>query len=376
MRSIAVMGIVLLLLAEPYRIAGAQTSAAVPGDIIGLIAAGKTGEAKRRLQEFRRHNPDNPLAIYYLASIEEDRKTARALLKEAERLAGPDLAVEAAYKRAEMLNEDGLPSEAEEVLAKIVSEHPSCPRYADSLYRLGVIRLTRGDPENALLQFRKCRDTEADPYKKTLARAGIMECHIARRDWNRVIVAAREVLEGRDDASSLTPRVLEALALSWRELGNEENSGKFTRRILTDFPGSYQAHAIRMRSEEFLSLPLSTAGTGQAASDSAGQGLRAPESAETAAVDSGQGTAETGDSEKGTEFSIQAAAYEVRLNALKLYNRLKGAGFPARVEMKTVGEKHRFLVRVGSYKTRAEAEAAANRMTRDTGVKGSVISLR
>lgn len=76
------------------------------------------------------------------------------------------------------------------------------------------------------------------------------------------------------------------------------------------------------------------------------------------------------------EYSVQAAAYEVRLNALNLYNRLKGAGFPARIEMKTVEDRHRYLVRVGVYKTRGEAESVVNRMARETGVRGNVIILR
>jgi cell division septation protein DedD len=286
--------------------------------------------------------------------------------------------------RAEMLYAEGGLSEAEEVFAKIVSEHPSGPRYTDALYRLGMIRLSRGDPDDALLRFRRCRDTEPDPFKKTLARAGIMECHLARRDWNRVLVAAREVLEGRDDASALTPRVLEVIALAWRELGNDDNAEKFTRRILTDFPRSFQAHALREQFTGSADTPSSSFGTKKASSDpetssGSSEGSRSRLSGEKGAADRDTGRVSSkveGASDENVEYSVQAAAYEVRLNALKLYNRLKDAGFPARIEMKTAGDRYRYLVRVGVYKTRGEAENMVNRMAREAGVRGSVIILR
>jgi tetratricopeptide (TPR) repeat protein len=389
--------LILLIFLEGVSAVAPQETSTVPkentlkqvqGDALkqvqGLIAEGKTAEAKRILQEFRRKNPDNPLAIFYLARVEEDRNLARALLKEVERLADPDLASEAAYMRAEMLYAEGGLSGAEEIFVKIVSEHPSGPSYSDALYRLGMIRLSRGDPDDALLQFRRCRDIETDPFKKTLARAGIMECHLARRDWNRVLVAAREVLEGRDDASALTPRVLELIALAWRELGNDDNAEKFTRRILTDFPRSYQAHALREQLTGSADMPSSSFGTKKASSDSAGSRSRFFGEPETGSGRKGAADGDTGRVsskvegalDENVEYAVQAAAYEVRLNALKLYNRLKGAGFSARIEMKTAGDKYRYLVRVGVYKTRKEADDMVNRMERETGVRGSVIILR
>jgi tetratricopeptide (TPR) repeat protein len=397
MTRFALIGLILLIFLEGVSAAAPQETSTVPKEntlkqvqsdalkqVQGLIAEGKTAEAKRILQEFRRKNPDNPLAIFYLARVEKDRNLARALLKEVERLAGPDLASEAAYMRAEMLYAEGGLSGAEEIFVKIVSEHPSGPNYSDALYRLGMIRLSRGDPDDALLRFRRCRDTETDPFKKTLARVGIMECHLARRDWNRVLVAAREVLEGRDDASALTPRVLEVIALAWRELGNDDNAEKFTRRILTDFPRSYQAHALREQSTGSADMPSSSFSSKKASSDSAGSRSRFFGEPETGSSRKGAADGDTGRVsskvegalDENVEYSVQAAAYEVRLNALKLYNLLKGAGFSARIEMKTAGDKYRYLVRVGVYKTRKEAEDMVNRMERETGVRGGVIILR
>lgn len=349
----------------------------VPKEITDLIASGKVAEARQSLQEFRRTNPDNTMAIYYLAQVEEDRNLALALLKEVELLAEPNLASEAQYTRAEMLFNEGDHSGAEALFLKNISDHPSGPRYADALYRLGTIRLMNGKPDEAILQFSKSREAQKDDFKKTLAAAGIMECHVAKKDWNGVLDAARETMEGEDDTSALTPRVLEVIALAWHELGNEENSAKFTQRLLTTFPRSYQAHMLRVKGETAAGASAWSLGNGGGSADSARSTLHAG----TAAGDTGKTgiAAPTGDDSLSGidgQFSIQMAALEVRINALKLYNKLKDAGFPARIEMKTVGDEHRYLVRVGAFNSRTAADSMAVRIAKNTGLKGSVIILK
>lgn len=348
----------------------------LPREIADLVSAGKIEDAKRALREYRRAHPDNAPAIYHLALLEDDRNLALALFREAERFGDRDIARDSAFMRAEMLYAEGSLTEAEKILAPIAAERGVTNRTVDALYRLGMIRLARGDADNALIQFRRCRDTATDPYKKTLARAGVLECHVARRDWNRALVGAREVLEGRDDVGSLTPRVLEVLALAWRELGNEENADKFSRRILTDFPRSYQAHAIRTGAANLPDSPGYLPDSRDSDSDSAGIKSGFPTGTSTAGTDTDRVAAGDSILNRAVRYTVQTAAYELRPNALTLYNRLKDAGFPVRIEMKTVGEKHRYLVRVGMYTTREEAERVADRITRDTGIRGNVVIVR
>ena len=60
----------------------------------------------------------------------------------------------------------------------------------------------------------------------------------------------------------------------------------------------------------------------------------------------------------GPEFSVQAAAYTARQDAVSLVNNLKGRGLDARV----VGTKAPYRVRIGRYATKAEASEALARM--------------
>jgi hypothetical protein len=69
-----------------------------------------------------------------------------------------------------------------------------------------------------------------------------------------------------------------------------------------------------------------------------------------------------------TQFSVQVAAYSARRDATTLANRLKQRGFDVRV----VGDRAPYRVRIGRYATRADAAAALGRM-RASQVTGIVV---
>jgi hypothetical protein len=71
---------------------------------------------------------------------------------------------------------------------------------------------------------------------------------------------------------------------------------------------------------------------------------------------------------KATQFSVQVAAYNARRDATALSNRLKQRGFDVRV----VGDRAPYRVRIGRYATRADAVAALGRM-RASQVTGIVV---
>lgn len=68
------------------------------------------------------------------------------------------------------------------------------------------------------------------------------------------------------------------------------------------------------------------------------------------------------------EFSVQVAAYSRKRDADAALNRLKGRGFQVRI----VGSRAPFRIRIGRYATRDEAVAAQGRMRR-AGVTGMIV---
>jgi len=341
----------------------------VPEDIITLMDEGKFDQARDRLEKYRRNAPDNPLAIFYLARLEKDLNKAVALFKEVEILADSSLAADAIAARAELLFTGGDLSSAENLYTKIISDYSFSSACTEALYRLGVIKLVSGSPEQARIHFELCLKGNPDDNLRVLAATGIMESYAAMEDWSEVMKSARNVLETTNDNNPVTPRVLEVIALSWHKMGNSSNADYYTERLLKNYPESYQAHAIRadrngIGTDEVYSFePESTADDPLHTSDDV--------------EETGSDTDETGVSEnlETTEYTVQASAFSDKNNALKLHQRLTGAGFDSRISMKTFADKHFYLVQIGHYTTREEAETTAARVTEFIGIKAIIISL-
>ncbi len=364
-------------------------SAAEHPDLVAcrrLMAAGKRTEAAEKLREFRRKEPDNHIAVFLLAEIEDDPARAAALYREVELLAlmpgqsDPDTltATEASLSRARLALELG---DYEETLKRCdetdetFADGPWTPKI-DTIRGRALLALGRSGA--ALESFSSGLERAEDDTTRLHAAAGIMECRVALGQWKEALDAARRVLNESDDESALTPRVLEVTARAWRELGNEENAKWYTDRLLSNYPDSYQAHTMRVQGAivaRDMGFTPGADGGGVVSPDRNG----ASTDAEPLAEGSGDNAAEAdGDTEMSPSppaggFTVQASAFKNRMNALKMYNTLKNRGFDARIEMKTVRDMHLFLVRVGIFLTREEAEKVMERVSSATGEKAAVV---
>jgi len=332
----------------------------IPGKAIALIDQGNFEGAKKELTRLRREHPDNPLILFYLAQIEEEYNRALWMYKEVELLADSSLASEALFKRAEMVFSGGNLSNAKSLYERLINVYSKSKFSVDAHYRMGIIKLVEGTPEEAMEYFNKCLELDTGGTKQLLVTTGVMECYVALENWDQALKTALDVLGEKDDVGAVTPRVLEIIALSWQKLGNEDNANKFMERLLNNYPYSYQAHAIREEGNRILSDTESFLDSVVALSDSS----------------ISEGTVFDRDANKGSaKFTVQAMAFKNRDNALKLLRILKDAGFDARVEMKTVQQTHFFLIRVGYFMTREEADKMIERVTGVTGEKANVVIL-
>jgi len=362
-----VVGAIVLTIAL-FSSSVAEDGSTVPDKIERLLENGKFEDARVELLKFRKEAPDNPQAIFYLARLERDSRKADALFMEVEILADTTLAAKAALERAGLqLVGDSLP-EAENLYRKIIEKYPTSSSCGMAGYRLGTLALVGGRIDEARKCFEASLETGGDNVLNACARAGIMECHFAKGEWTAVIESSRDVLEADAD-DVMTPRVLEAVARSWRELGNTDNANHYTERLLKHFPGSIQAHSVRVRAGG----PLASAGESVTAA-------RTEMSNSPGSTVTGEGIAATGSSAEVTadnaRFTVQASAFAEKNNALKLYRRLKDAKFNSHMSLKTVAKSHFYLVQVGYFMTREEAEKTAEKVTGFTGIKAHIITLR
>jgi len=343
-----------------------------------LIAEGKTEEAGRLLAEFRRGEPDNPGAIFWLARIEDDPDRALALYREVELLAlmpgrdVPDttLAAESVVARAGITLALGKYAETVDICGYGIATYPS-GEWVPRLHNLqGRALLADGGAETALAAFQRCLELEPAADTRLSASAGIMECRVALGEWTEALEAARRVLNESDDESALTPRVLEVIARAWRELGNDENADWYTERLLVNYPDSYQAHAVRVQGTSVArDMGLNLDG---AAGDEGARETDADKPALTGEPSAAPGES-PGKPAKGPLFSVQASALENGTNALRMRDTLKEKGFDARIDMKTVRDKHLFIVRVGFFESREAAQSVMERVSAAIDEKAIVV---
>lgn len=353
--------LIMLMPVTVYAIYGYE----VPMTIEDCMREGRFEEARTQLNEYRRSNPDNPLAIFYLAELEDDHNTALALYREAERLAKGDLASWAVYERGELLLAGGYLAAAEDEYNHVLTDYQKSGAYVHALYRLGVITLLMERYEEARVHFDLCLERNPDEDLRIHAVAGKLEYYVSVGDWQGVLDNARTVLEMKDNYNELTPRVLEVIAQAWRELGDDEKASEYLRRLLNDFPDSYQAHSLRTENTRYAESLMSSN------SDEDKDSNRKTDE-DTPPVK----PVEIEAHEKRGDLSVQAAAFQDKDYALKFYRNLKEGGFDVRLDMKTVGETHFYVVQVGYFDNREDADVMARRVTEFTDIKATVVTVR
>ena len=341
---------------------GTAENNTIPATILSLIDDGKIEEAREQLNNFRREQPDNPLVLIYLAQIESDYNKTLWLYKEAETLADSALASEALFRRAETVFSVGDIVEAKSLYERLLKDYSESSFGVDSHYRLGLIMLAENSPQEAMKHFNQSLELDTKGSKRLLTMTGIMECYVVLEDWNEALKAAHAVLGEKDDLGSVTPRVLEVIAFSWLKLGNEDNAEKFNERLLKNYPYSYQAHALKEEGERVIDNAKYSFNSKKELSDSVSR------------KDFVSGNT-TNLVKEEANFSVQVGAFEVRINALRLLRNLKDAGFDARVDMKTVNNKHLFVIRIGYFSTREEAEKTKEKVNKSIGIQSNVVIL-
>jgi len=370
--------IICICFLMPFTVYGEHAELEV---IKSLLYDGKTEDARNRLKTFRRAYPDNPRAIFLLALLEEDFNRAKALLKEVEILTVQSetakhdsaLAAEAVFTHAEMLFPGSNLTEAAKLYERLIKEYPSSALCPDAYYRLGVIKLVSGLPEEAISYFNTYLERSPEGAKRALAITGIMECNVKLKRWSEVHDIARQALEENDEGSAVTPRILKVLAQALHELGDEDNAELYTNRLLKNYPDSYQSHLIREQGSravsdtKYIFDPFTT----NSDTFSTIQSLPYPEE--------GKNGTETFSTERPHEndqvFSVQASAFLKRQNAYAMYKNLKDSGFDVRIDLKTVENKHFYTVLVGHFNIHQEALKMAARVSKATGIKANVVIL-
>jgi cell division septation protein DedD len=238
---------------------------------------------------------------------------------------GAPLYAQALFWRASLASNA---ADAESDYKHIVVDYPLAPQAEDALLRLAQLELARGDRDGALAHLQRIpRDY---PRSKSLARANY---------WTaRVLFEKNEIAS----ACSANANALSQTSADEIELRNQiqyqgQRCGSLTAASLSPkAPSTAQDSGSTKKPDSATSTETPT---------------RAAETKSAEPVHAQQNDAKS-------EYSVQVAAYNHKIDAEKLSDALSKRGYSARVDGDTIP----FRVRIGRYSTSAEAEEALKRI--------------
>jgi cell division protein FtsN len=251
---------------------------------------------------------------------------------------------EALYWRATLASDA---ADAERDYRRIIVEHPLSARSEDALINLAQLELARGDRARAIATLE--RFEREHPNSPSRARATLWRA--------RALFEAREESAACAAVGSARTRVadgdvelrtqIDFFAPRCRGVDTTRAVAAATREIPTVTPSAAPAEqrtpARTAQTPAATRTPAAGAGTPATGTRTPATGRAVPEGSAAPAV---------------ARYAVQVAAYNTREDAEKLVERLAARGFQARV----VGTAKPFRVWVGRYATRADADAAHQRM--------------
>jgi cell division septation protein DedD len=238
-------------------------------------------------------------------------------------------------------------SESERDWKRLPIEAPLSLRAADALVRLGELELLRGRPGTARPYFERVEKDFPETPQRAKATLWVVRSHLDERN-----AAAACAALGTLPLSAVPDG---ELRLQHRELG------KGCRGT-----GAVGANGAGAKSAGAKSASANGASSKDASSKAANPKAADPKDANPNDVDPKDATA----SETG-RYSVQLAAYDTRAEAEAAAKRLSTRGISARVD----GEVKPFRVRTGRFATRAEANALLVKLKRQ-GMAGFIAELR
>jgi TolA-binding protein len=200
----------------------------------------------------------------------------------------------------------------------------------DWLFWRGQCRLLLKGYEQAKADFERLIAGYPKYPQLDAARLGLAECDAALRADERAL-AGFEALY-KDPQNPFAAQALWGAASLRQRQGEAAESKRLFEQLRGLYPSSFEAKAAQGHLDELAKLPTPTPVPQQAAQGKAGR------------------------------FRVQVGAFSKRAGALRLQRTLKARRYPVQLQARRLGARTLYIVRVGPYKTRAAAEAAAQHL--------------
>jgi tetratricopeptide (TPR) repeat protein len=289
---------------------------------ISLFEAHRYDLAQEKLTSFLNAHPGNPIAMFYLARIEpEGPKSQEYLQRVVDESPQHALADDALAEIADYYFARGYYITAQNYYQRVLQDYPRGDQVDRAQFRIGRTYLAVKKPSQARDAFKRLLAKHPAPDWAIQANAALVDVYLMEEDWENSISLAEDLV-GKEPYLPVKAYLLKDIAEGYEHLGRKADADVALRRILVECPNSYEASR----------LPA---------------GIRAPQAVAVPTDTSGH-------------FAVQVGAFGDSTNAADLRETFAAQGFSVFLDATSVDSLLLWRVRIGPYRTRAEAELTAS----------------
>ncbi len=310
-------------------------------EAISLYHKGLIQEAREKFRQLLAEDPQGAEILYYLGKIELD---ADRSLEYRQRFLSlyprHPKAAEVLYGVAQYNFAMGYYLTAAKDYQSLLRSYPSSDLVAEALYWLASSKLAIGAADSAGLYFRKLLKDHKESSMVPWAQLGLVDVSFMQQNFPVAHSLCDAFLEAHH-GSPLVPVALFRLAEIDEALGTRDEAKAVLRRLVSDYPQSYQGEQARRQLTEWGEQDEQQAGHIETESEG--------------------------------KYAVQVGAFSKRGNAVNLQTQLSTAGYQVEVVKKAGQHRNLYLVWVGSYQDRDEALKEARMLEKQYGLPYQVI---
>lgn len=300
-----------------------------------LLEAQRYDLAREKLVAFLNAHPGDPEALFLLARVEPDGpKSQEYLQRIVDEAPQHELADDALAQIADYYYARGYYVTAQKHYLRVVQDYAGGDQSDKARFRIGQTYLALKKPAQARQALEELASQRRGSVWAVHANAALVDAYLLEEDWENAVSLAEELVA--DEAyKDLKAYLLKDIAEGYTRLGRDGEAKAALQRIRVECPNSFE--------ESRLSPGIQAPGAVVVPVDSLGR------------------------------FAVQAGAFGDSTNAAALLDLLAGQGFSTRLSATPLDSPVLWRVRIGPYRTRAEAELVASLIRLPGGTPPRVI---
>jgi len=323
------LSVLLLPLAVAQGLCGTSFADSRGEEIRSLIESGRYELARQKAVNYLREEPENPEAIYYMATLETDGDLSRNYYQRiVEKYPHHRFADDALYRLGLFYYAVGFYRTAYQKFEKLLKDYPGSDLRGEACYYAGLAKLAVGENSSARGKFEWALKLAGGDLASR-AKMGIIDSYFAEGNYTKCIELCEEYIRD-DETRNMGAHALLTLARSYEKIGDSSKATEIYSDILRSYPYSYEARELK-------------------------------------------GFSKLSSHPARISYSIQLGAFMDLKNAVSLKEKMERKGYKVRIQKKLVNDRVFYIVLLGTYKDRVTADSAAESLSVKEGIRGRTV---